>query len=95
MLKRLKARAIHTELEPADDAEAFALPTVKRWRRDFHQRRTDLFDDPIFGRLLRNDVAKAIDSSLKKGRSVRARCFVATSGLERRRVCESFTTSHD
>jgi hypothetical protein len=32
MLKRLKVRVIHTKLEPGDGPEAFALPTVKRWR---------------------------------------------------------------
>jgi hypothetical protein len=30
---------------------------------------------------------------LKKHRSIRAKCFVATSGLGRRSACESFTTS--
>jgi hypothetical protein len=62
MLERLKARAIHTELEPADDPEAFALPTVKTWRTDFRQRKTDLFDDPMSGRFLTNDIAGAIGS---------------------------------
>jgi hypothetical protein len=30
MLKRLKSRAVHTELELADGPEVFALPTMKR-----------------------------------------------------------------
>jgi hypothetical protein len=49
-LKELKARVIHTELESAYGPEAPALPTVKKWRRRFHQGRTDLFDDPRSGR---------------------------------------------
>jgi hypothetical protein len=56
MLKRLKARAIRTEPESVDGPEAFALPTMKKWRRHFHQSRTDLFDDPMFGRPLTNDI---------------------------------------
>jgi hypothetical protein len=41
MFKRLKARAIHTELEPVDGPEAFDILTMKRWRRHFHQRRNN------------------------------------------------------
>jgi hypothetical protein len=53
--KRLKARAINTELESVCGAEMPALPTVKKWWQGFHQRRTDLFDDPWPGRPSVND----------------------------------------
>jgi hypothetical protein len=45
-LKGLKAREIHIKLESVDGPEAFALLTVKKWRRRFHQGRMDLFDYP-------------------------------------------------
>jgi hypothetical protein len=45
MLKKLKARGIHTELELVYGPEVLALPTVKKPRRRFHQRRTDMFND--------------------------------------------------
>jgi hypothetical protein len=91
--KGLKARAIHTELESVSGPEAFALLTVKKWRRAFHQGRTDLFDDLRWERPLANGLAGQLALCLKKGCSVRARCFVATSGLERRSGYRSFMTS--
>jgi hypothetical protein len=66
MLNELKTRAIHTELESVDAPEAFTLPTVKKWRRYFHQKRTDLFDDPMSGRPLTNDVTDTIGSVLQE-----------------------------
>jgi hypothetical protein len=59
--KGLKVTAIHTELELVYYPAALTRPTVKKWRGRFHQRRTDLFDDP--------DHAGAIVLCLKKGRS--------------------------
>jgi hypothetical protein len=58
--KRLKARAIHTELESMYGPEALALPTVNKWWRCFHSGRTDLFDNPRSGSLLTNDPTAAI-----------------------------------
>jgi hypothetical protein len=66
MLKRLKAGVIHTELVPGDGPETFAVPIVKMCRTYFHQRRTDLFDDPISGKFLTNDVAEAIGSMVEE-----------------------------
>jgi hypothetical protein len=36
-LRELKTRATHTELKSVYGPEALALPTVKKWRRRFHQ----------------------------------------------------------
>jgi hypothetical protein len=65
-LKGLKARTIHNELESVYGAEVLPLPTVKKWRRCFHQGRMDLFDDPRSGRPLRNGFAGAIVSMLEE-----------------------------
>jgi hypothetical protein len=65
-LKGLKARAIHIELESVNGQEAFALPTVKKRRRRFHQGRTYLIDDPRSGRVLTNNLASAIGSMLEE-----------------------------
>jgi hypothetical protein len=35
-LKRVKARAIRTELESVDGPETFARLIVKKWQRRFH-----------------------------------------------------------
>jgi hypothetical protein len=91
-LNALKARAIHTELEWVYGPESLALPTVKKWLRPFRQGRTNLFDDPRFGKPSTNDLGKQSALCLKKGRSVRARCFLTTSGLERRLAFRSFMT---
>jgi hypothetical protein len=42
-LKGMKARAVHTKLESAYCPKVFPLLMVKKWRRRFHPRRTDLF----------------------------------------------------
>jgi transposase len=55
-LKRLRARAIHTELESV--TEALAVPTVKKWRRRVQQGRADLLDDPRSGRPLTNETER-------------------------------------
>jgi hypothetical protein len=44
--KWLNAGVIRIELQSVYDPEVLARATVKKWRRCFHQRRTDLFDDP-------------------------------------------------
>jgi hypothetical protein len=89
----LEARAIHIEVESVHDPEALALPTMKKWWRPFHQGRRDLSDDSRSGWPLTNDLAGQLELCLKKGRSVCARFFIATSRLERGRACESFKTS--
>jgi transposase len=91
-LKGLKTRAIRTDFESVYGPEALALATVKKWQRRFHHERVNLLDDPRFGRFLTKDLVGQWTLCLKKGRSVRVRCFVTTSGLERRRACENFTT---
>jgi hypothetical protein len=73
-LKGMKARAIHTEPESGYGPEVLALPTLKRWRRRFHQGRTDLFDDPRSGRLLTNDLAGVIDFMLEEKQFRSGRC---------------------
>jgi hypothetical protein len=62
MLKGLKARAIHTELESVYGPESLAAPVVDKGRRHFQQGKIDLFDDPRSGRPLTNDVAGALGS---------------------------------
>jgi hypothetical protein len=57
ILKGLKARVVHTELESVDSPEALALATVTKWPRRFHQVRTDLFDDHKTRRPLTTDLA--------------------------------------
>jgi hypothetical protein len=65
-LKGLKTRAIHTELESVYGPEALALLIVKKWRRRFHQGRTDIFDDSRCGKSLTNDLVGAVGSVLKE-----------------------------
>jgi hypothetical protein len=77
-LKRVKARAIHTELDSVHSPEALVLSTVRKCRRRLHQRRTNLFDDLRSGSSLTNDIAGAIHVILEERPSVRARYFVAT-----------------
>jgi hypothetical protein len=57
-LKELKAREIHAELKWVYGQEALAFQTMKKWRRRFYQRRTDLSDDSMSGRLVTNDLRK-------------------------------------
>jgi hypothetical protein len=65
-LKGLKTRAIHIQFESVYGPAALALPTVKKWRRRLRHGRTDLFDDSRSGRLLTNDLAGAIGSTLEE-----------------------------
>jgi hypothetical protein len=60
MLKGLKSRTIHIELESVYEPESLALRTVQERGRRFHQRRPDLFGDPRSGKPLTNYVAGAI-----------------------------------
>jgi hypothetical protein len=53
--KSLLAPAIAAELQSVDEIDAFALPTVKKWRKRFAERRTLSYDDPRCGKLLAND----------------------------------------
>jgi hypothetical protein len=57
VVKELRARAIHTELESVYGPEALARPTVKKWGRGFDRGRTYLFDDPRSRTPLTNDLA--------------------------------------
>jgi hypothetical protein len=63
--KGLKARTIHIEFESAYGLETLALPTVKKWRRRFHQGGTDLADNPRSKRSLANHLAGAISFMLE------------------------------
>jgi hypothetical protein len=65
-LKRLKARAIHTELESVYDPETRAPLIMEQWWRDFHQGRTDLYNVSRFGKPLTNDPVGAIGPMLKE-----------------------------
>jgi hypothetical protein len=65
-LKGWPSRAIAAELESVYAADALALPTVKKWRKLFAQRRTSLCDDPRSGLPLTNDPAESIASMLKE-----------------------------
>jgi hypothetical protein len=64
--KRLKARAIHIELELMYGPESLALPTLKKWRSRFHQGKTDLLGDPRSGRCMTNDLPGAVGSILEE-----------------------------
>jgi hypothetical protein len=64
--KGLKAKPIHIKLESMYGSEALARPTVTKWRRRFHQGRTDLFDHHRSGRHLLNVPAVAIGSMFKE-----------------------------
>jgi hypothetical protein len=66
MFKGLKTKAIHTELESLYGREALARPAVKKLRRHFHQRKTDLFNDPRSERPLMKDLAGVIGSILEE-----------------------------
>jgi hypothetical protein len=59
-LKELKSRVIHSKLESVSGREAPVILTVKKWRRGFHQVKTDLFDDLRSERPLTNDLVGAI-----------------------------------
>jgi hypothetical protein len=90
MFKGQKSMVIYTEFELVYHLEVLALLTVEKWRRRFHQGRRGLFDDLRSGRHVTSDTSGRVALCLKKGRLVHARCFVATSGLERRGACGSF-----
>jgi hypothetical protein len=78
-LKGLEARVIHTEIESVDGPEALVLPRMKKWRRRFHQGRTDRFNDPRSARPLTTDLAEAISCTLDERTFSSARCFVSAS----------------
>jgi hypothetical protein len=59
-LQTLKAKNIQTDLELVDGPEAFALPTVKKWRRGSQQGRTDLFGHRRSRKLVMNDLGETI-----------------------------------
>jgi hypothetical protein len=63
-LKGLRASAIATELKSVYETEGLTLSTVKRWRKDFAERRTSLYDNPRCGKPLANELT--ISSMLKK-----------------------------
>jgi transposase len=63
-LKGLKAKEIRAELELVYGPEALALLTVKKWRKRFHEGRTDLIDNRRPGRPVTHDLAEAIQSML-------------------------------
>jgi hypothetical protein len=65
-LKRLKASSIQTELKSVYGPEAVALLIGKKWRTRFHQRRTNLFEDPRSGSPLTNGLVGAIGSRLEE-----------------------------
>jgi histone-lysine N-methyltransferase SETMAR len=65
-LKGVSSRAITAELEPVYAGDALVLPTIKKWRKHFTQKRTSLCDYPRSGRPLTNDPAEAIASMLKE-----------------------------
>jgi hypothetical protein len=65
-LKGLLASAISAELKSVDETEAFALSPMKKWSKRFAERRTSLYDDPMCGRPLTNDLTETISSMLKE-----------------------------
>jgi hypothetical protein len=69
MFRVMKARVIHSELEPAYGPEALAPLGMKTWRKPFRQGRRDMFDLPRSGRPVTNDLASAIGSMLEKSGS--------------------------
>jgi hypothetical protein len=90
-LKELKARAIHTKLESVYGPETLALLTLKKWWRDCHRGRTDLFDDRWFGRPLTNDDAGAIGSMLEEKLFSSCKVLCRHFQLGKARACGSFT----
>jgi hypothetical protein len=54
-LKDLRASAIAAELKSVYEREAFALSTVKKWRKHFAEGKTSLDDDLRCGRAFTND----------------------------------------
>jgi hypothetical protein len=63
-LKGLKAEAIQAELEFVYGTDACKLLMVKKWLLRFVQGRTTQFDDPRSARLLTQDLAEAVQSTL-------------------------------
>jgi transposase len=63
-LKGLKLKAIFAELESVYGDAALALATVKKWRKRFHEGRTDLFGDCRSGRALTHNLVEAVRSML-------------------------------
>jgi hypothetical protein len=65
-LKGLRASAIAAELKSAYETEVFALSPVTNWRKRFAEGRISPYNDSGCGRLLTNDLAEVISSTLKK-----------------------------
>jgi hypothetical protein len=65
-LKGLKATAIHTELESVSGQKEFAVLTVKKGPRGFHQGKKGLFDSLRWERPLANDLTGAIGLLLEE-----------------------------
>jgi hypothetical protein len=65
MLKGLKAKDIHAELESVFGLEALALVIMKKWCRLYRQERTNLFDDFMPERPLTHDLTQAIRFALE------------------------------
>jgi hypothetical protein len=64
--KGIRAFAMPAEFRLVYETEAFAISTVKNWRKRFAEGRTSLCNDPMCGRSLINDLAEAIPSMSKE-----------------------------
>jgi hypothetical protein len=58
IVKGRKSKAILAELERVDGDAAPALATVKKWRKPFHEGRTDRLEGSRSGRPLTHDLAE-------------------------------------
>jgi transposase len=65
-LRRLNPQQIRSELESVYPEHAFALPTIYKWHARFRDGRTELSDDPRFGRPQRSDLSEAVSSMLEE-----------------------------
>jgi hypothetical protein len=84
-LKDLRASAMAAELKPADETEAFALSTIKKWCKRSAEGRTRApqYNNPRYGRPLTNDLADAIAFMLKE-----------RSYLSYKVLCQHFRTAN-
>jgi transposase len=92
-LKGLKARAIQAELGSVYGTEAVALPRVRKWRRRFHQRGTDLFDDLRSAGPLTNDLAGELGSILEEKPSSSCKVLCRHFRIGEETACGAFMTS--
>jgi transposase len=65
-LKALTPQQIHSELESVCHDDALALPTIDKCHARFRDRRTELSDDPRFGRPRKSDEAEVFLSMLEE-----------------------------